>query len=210
MGMPWAIATGILIFSAAIAHAWKYWLTAAPLDEPVSVSEAFSLERPVDLHVSERYSLELRFDRRDASFEKLRTLVGGAYGQKIEVNGHLIDAGEPLGLPIPVEWSLKNASGSVVVSGRSDVLGSGGWSRAEVGRQLYRGDLDAGQYTFSASLPKGVVQFHGIRAHLRLSFEPKLAHSRLMGTYWIASLVILVAIPASIVTGLLALWAWLK
>ena len=208
--MTWAAATVTLLLSAVIAYAWKSWLTAAPLDEPVTVADAFHFERLVTLRVSDRYFLELFFDREDATFEKLRSLVGGAYGQELEVDGRLIDAGEPRGLRVPVEWSLQSAAGEVVVFGPSDGLGANSWSGAEVGRLLYQGDIAAGDYTFSGTLRAGIPEFKGIRAHLRLGVSPKHTHSRLMGTYWLATMFIPVALLLSIGTTVFGLWAWLR
>ncbi len=210
MRMPWVIASVVLALSAVIAWVWMSWIATAPLNEPVSVSEPFTLQRPIALRLSDRYFLELQFDRRDASFERLRSLVGGAHGQKIEVNGQLVDAGEPPGIQIPVEWSLKDSKGVLVASGRSNSLGGNSYSSSEIGRLLHQGDFEAGQYTFSAALPKGITDFRGIRAYLRLSVEPKNSHSRTMGVYWLATIFIPVAIVASLGTGIVGLWAWLR
>ncbi len=63
---------------------------------------------------------------------------------------------------------------------------------------------------FSGRLDSGVAEFRGIRAYLRLSVSPKHAHSRLMGTYWLASMFIPVALAASALTSIIALWAWFR
>ena len=208
--MPWIVATVALVLSVVIARVWMSWLTAARLDQPISVAGAFHFERPVTLRVSDRYFLELCFDRRDATFETLRSLVGGTYGQKLEIGGRLLDAGEPPGLPIPLQWSLQNSAGDIVASGRSDVLGANSWSAAEVGRVLYQGDLDAGHYIFLSELTNGIPEFLGIRSHLRLEVSPKHTHSRLMATYWWATMFIPIALLVSIATAIAGLWTWAK
>jgi len=86
----------------------------------------------------------------------------------------LHDAGEPPGLPIPVQWSLRSPTGALVAGAESDILGAHSWSSREVGRLLYDGDLRAGDYRFTATLAEGIVEFRGIRVQLRLDKEPKL------------------------------------
>ena len=149
-------------------------MSSIVLDELVAVDAPFEMVKDVSLEIGGRYFLWLAFDRRDASFERLRALVGGAYGQKIEANGALVDVEEPAGLPIPVQWALQSPSGALVAGERSDVLGAHSFSSREVARLLYKGDLRAGNHKFSATLVEGVGEFRGIRARLRLVREPKL------------------------------------
>ena len=149
-------------------------MTSVALDEPVSVDAPFQMVKNIAVKPGGRYFLWLAFDRRDASIERLRTLVGGAYGQKIEVGGVLRDAGEPPGLSIPVRWSLQTSAGERVAEAQGGVLGANSWSDQEVGRLLYQGDLRAGGYEFKATLDEGISEFRGIRARLRLEREPKL------------------------------------
>jgi len=207
--MLWAIATFALLASAVAASAWTKWLTAPRLNEPVSIATSFSLERPITLRVADRHLLELLFDRRDASYPAMRALVGGALAQKIEREGRLVDAGEPSGLLIPLEWSLRTQAGSVVAQGRCDVLGSNSWSSTDVGRLLHQADFEAGEYMFSAARSAGIPEFQGVRVRVRVSVEPKLSHSRLMSTYWLAKAYIPAALFASLATGTVALWTWL-
>lgn len=144
------------------------------LDEPVSVDAPFQMAKNIAVTPGGRYFLWLVFDRRDASFERLRALVGGAHGQKLEVGGVQRDAGEPPGLPIPVRWSLQTPAGVAVAEAQGEVLGSNSWSSQEVARLLYKGELRAGDYEFKAILDEGISEFRGIRARLRLEREPKL------------------------------------
>ena len=138
-----------------------------PLDVPVEIDAPFYVEREIALDASGRYGLFLVCDRRDASFERLRQLLGGAYGQKIEVNGMLHDANEPAGLLIPVHWLLQTRT---VTAGEAEsaTLGAQLHSKAEVGRLLYVGDLAAGECKFMAQLGKGIPDFCGIRCRFRL------------------------------------------
>ena len=144
------------------------------LDEPIAVDAPFQVVRDISLAIAGQYFLFLAFDRRDASFERLRSLIGGAYGQKIEANGTLVDADEPPGLPIPVRWALRSPTGAVLAGEQSDVLGAHSWSSREIARLLYKGDLRAGHYEFTAALAEGISELSGIRARLRLEREPKL------------------------------------
>jgi hypothetical protein len=149
-------------------------MASVALDEPVSIDAPFQMVRTIAITSGGRYFLWLAFDRRDATFERLRTLVGGAHGQTIEVGGALRDAGEPPGLRIPVWWSLQTQAGLPVAEAQGDVFGANSWSSQEVCRLLYTGDLPAGQYEFKATLAEGVGEFRGIRARFRLEREPKL------------------------------------
>jgi hypothetical protein len=149
-------------------------MASVALDEPVSVDSPFHMVRNIGVTPGGRYFLWLTFDRRDASFERLRFLVGGAYGQRIEVDGVLRDSGEPPGMRIPVRWSLRSPTGVPVAEAQGDTLGAHSWSSREVGRLLYEGDLREGDYEFRATLADGISEFRGIRARLRLEREPKL------------------------------------
>jgi hypothetical protein len=205
--MNWTIASLLLLFAAVAAYLWMRWITAPPLDEPAAVASPFKFERTIAVHVSDRYFLELRFDRRDASFEALRSLVGGVHGQKVEKDGRLVDVGEPAGLLVPVLWSVRDAdSRMVIASGSSDVLGSNSWSAAEVGRLLYQGDIEAGRYTFAAELVSGLPEFRDIRARLLLSLSPPHTQSRIMGMYWLSALFVPLALLGFVVTAAIAAW----
>jgi hypothetical protein len=205
--MNWAIASLLLLLAAVTAYLWMRWITVPPLDEAAIVGSSFRIERTIAVRVSDRYFLELRFDRRDASLDALRSLVGGAYGQKIERDGQLVDAGEPAGLPVPLHWSVRDTSSrTVVASGESDLLGANSWSAAEVGRLLYQGDITAGRYTFAAELASGLPEFRDVRARLVLSLSPSHAHSRVMGMYWLAALFVPLALLGFVVTAAVAVW----
>jgi hypothetical protein len=148
-------------------------IRSAVFDVPVCVDATWCIDRRITIRRSGRYFLFLAFDRRDAPYEQLRALVGGAYGQKIEVDGVLVDAREPPGLPVPVEWSFRTNDNVVVARGDSQVLGGNSFSGDETARLLYSGYFAARDYCFGAELHHGITAFRGIRAHLRLEPEPK-------------------------------------
>lgn len=207
MAANWVAASVGLLLVALGAYRWKQWVTTAPLDEPVVLAQPVKLVRSISVRASDRYFLELFFDRRDASFEALRSLVGGVHGQRIEVDGRLIDANEPPGLLIPLVWSLRDEeSGRVVAGGTADALGSNSWSAQEVGRVLYQGDVEAGRYTFSAELAAGIPAFERLRSHLKLSLSPMHSYSVAMRTYWLSAAVLPLAALGFVVTAAVAVW----
>ena len=142
-------------------------ITCTPLDVPVDMDAPFDVERDLTLDTPGRYGLYLAFDRRDASFARLRDLIGGTYGQKIEVNEILTDANEPPGLAIPIKWELQTNT-ETVAEEQSLTLGAHLWSEAEVGRLLYCGDFAAGGCKFKARLAKGIPELRNIRCRFRL------------------------------------------
>jgi len=198
------------LLSSVALYAWMRWITSPRLDQPLSVVTQDQFELPVRIPVSDRYFLCLYFNRSDASFETLRSLVGGAYGQTIEVDGKGIDAGEPPGLPIPLRWSLQQIhSGSVAASGESAKLGANSWSSNEVGRLLQQFDIDAGRYTFKGELLCGMPEFRNIRTRLALELLPAHGHSWAIGLYWWGSLLVPTTLVGAILTavaGAIVLW----
>jgi hypothetical protein len=208
--MGWLLASVSLLLAAAAAYAWMNWLVLAPLDVAVSLDAPFHTERRIALRLSDRYFLYLLVDRHDAAFSQLRSLVGGAYGQTIEVDGVRKDAGEPPGVRIPIEWWLRTPEGDAVAGERNEVLGANSWSNKDVGRLLYKGDLPAGRYIFGAKLRDGIAEFHGIRARVVLNVDPKNLHSVMGASYWWATLFIPVALVGSLATGVFGLWRWMR
>jgi hypothetical protein len=186
------------------------WFTSPRLDEPISIATPGRFERPVYIPVSDRYFLYIYFSRKDATFATLRAIVGGAYGQKIEVDGKLIDAGEPPGLAIPLRWSLQHAaSGAVAAFGESLNLGCNSWSADEVGRLLHKWDIDAGRYIFKGELLRGVPEFQGIRARVVLALSPKHGHSWAIGVYNWPLLFLPLALLGAVICALTAaILAW--
>ena len=208
--MALAVASIALLLISLVFIAWGRWITSPRLEQSVSVATPCQFERPVRIPVSDRYFLYLYFNRKDASFETLRLLVGGAYGQTIEVDGKHIDAGEQPGLQIPLHWSLRRAdSDSATASGESAKLGSNSWSADEVGRLLHQCDIDAGRYIFRGELLRGVPEFGNIRARVVLELSPKHAHSWAMGVYWWGSLLMPFALFGAVLTALVgAVLSW--
>ena len=207
--MVWTVTSVALLLSAMALIAWMRWITSPRLDQFVSVATHWQFERPVRIRVSDRYFLYIYFSRKDASFEVLRAIVGGAYGQTMEVDGKRIDAGEPAGVPIPLRWSLRHAeTGSVVASAQSVKLGSNSWSADEVGRLLHQCDIAAGRYIFRGELLRGVPEFRNIHARLVLELLPKQAHSRVMGVYWLGSLLVPFTIIGAALAALAAIVLW--
>ena len=209
--MAWIGTSVALLLTSAALFAWMRWITLPRLELPLSVAVSGRFELPVRIPVSDRYFLYLYFNREDASFETLRTLIGGAHGQKIEVDGKLIDAGEPSGLPIPLRWWLRRAeSGLLAAFGESDKLGSNSSSANEVGRLLHQFDIHAGRYTFTGELLGGLPEFRHIRARLVLELLPKHGHSWATTIYWLGSLLVPLAVIGALICALIGgilLWA---
>ena len=136
-------------------------------DGAVSVDAPFNFEREFQLRSAGRYCLYLTFDRRDAPVERLRQLVGGAYGQTIEIDGKHVDIGEPPGVPVPLDWELRGRN-TVILRSQAVALGAQLWSEAEVRRLLFCSDLTAGDYKLEVELSEGVPEFRGIRTRLRM------------------------------------------
>ncbi len=179
--MVWTVTSVALLLSAMALIAWMRWITSPRLDQFVSVATHWQFERPVRIRVSDRYFLYIYFSRKDASFEVLRAIVGGAYGQTMEVDGKRIE-------------SVK--------------LGSNSWSADEVGRLLHQCDIAAGRYIFRGELLRGVPEFRNIHARLVLELLPKQAHSRVMGVYWLGSLLVPFTIIGAALAALAAIVLW--
>jgi len=204
--MIWAILTACLLAGILIARAWIRWLVKPCLSERVDLASAFQFTRPIVLRASDRYFLELIVERGQRSFESLRVLMGGVPAQKIEVDGRLVDLGDPTGVVVPIRWSLANSAGPAVSGEGSGVVGSNSWSRREVGRLLYSGDVGAGKYVFSASLAGGLKEFAGVPTRIQLGVDPLHSTSRLVGSCWLAMGYVAAAPWLALGTGLLALW----
>jgi len=208
--VPLAIASIALLLISLAFITWGRWITSPRLEQSVMVATPCQFERTVRIPVSDRYFLYLYFNRKDASFEALRSLVGGVYGQTIEVDGKHIDAGEPPGLVIPLRWSLRRADSDLVTaSGESAKLGSNSWSADEVGRLLHQCDIDGGRYIFKGELLRGLPEFGNIRIRLVLGLSMKHAHSWAMGVYSWGSLLVPFALVGAVLTALVgAILSW--
>lgn len=179
---------------------WSRWVTASPLDMPISLAPAGQVEQPVTIVIPEHYALTLVFERGSVPFEELDTLLGSMRPPKI---------GEKLtsGIRVPIRWSLTSSEkGNVIASGEVDSSGSTGWSAAEVDRHLGNVQAPPGAYIFRANVLRPVPELAYIRTRIAIQLRPKSSSTWQIGLVWWGSLgTYIVAWPAAAYAAFLLL-----
>lgn len=181
-------------------QAWSRWITAVPLDEPISLVRGSTVAREIPIPVTDRYFLELMFERAEVPFKGLRRLVGDAGLDK---------EGKPSspGVRVPVKWSLVPIGKQDAISGGEvDSFGLHSSSETHVGRTIDRVHLPSGRYIFHAEVSKDVPELSHLNTRIALRLHPKLSSSRQFALVFFGSMFnyFLVAPAAVVLSAVLA------
>jgi hypothetical protein len=132
------------------------FVSALPLEQPISLDPAGTIDRTIWIPLRERYSLQLEFSREGHTFEELQALIGDPF--------------PPVraGIPVPIEWSFTSkTSGEVVANGTSVTEGASGWGR-EIWRNVTTIRVAPGRYVFHARVLRPVPELKSIPTKLAL------------------------------------------
>ncbi|GEM_PF-1785141 len=147
------LVTWIVLFNA-----WAIWITACPLDEPISIEPPGKIEKLVRIPVKTEYSLYLGFERAGRSFEELKTLIG--------------DSGKrPTGERVSICWSIRPLkSENPIASGEVDSFGANAFSNNTIERRVACLKVEPGEYIFRAEITRAVPKLAHMRT--RVSLQP--------------------------------------
>jgi hypothetical protein len=164
---PWMLCllTFITIAWIVAFPLWRDWLSANPLDVPISLSPAGKVEQMIEIRMPAKYDLSLIFVREGQSFEKLKSLIGA---------GHICQRNEPCseGIPVRVKWSLRNRQyGIDTVNGDVISQNAHGWSNPQIERRITSIKIEAGYYIFKAEIVHSVPEFESIRTRIGILFR---------------------------------------
>lgn len=169
---------------------WSEWVTKDPLDVPISLNPAGTIEHNIEIPVPEKYKIILVFEKADQFHEKLKTLIG--------------DGPRSKGIPVPIKWSLSEGKcGGDIAGGEIISRGSAGWSEREVSRHVDFIKVKPGRYVFRAAILQGVPELESIRSSLVIKTDFKNS------TTWQYSLVFFGKL-AIIIFGLYLIFGVLK
>lgn len=138
---------GLLALYCALA-------SALPIDEPISLQPAGSVDQAIWILTPDTYRLAFEFDRGSAA-----------------VPAHSWH--DQQGLPVPLSWSLTDRQGRSVASGSVVSTGWDAWSAASVRRTIAMVPLKPGRYQFRAQVLKPASELPRIGARIRLSVDFK-------------------------------------
>lgn len=185
----------LLTIWLSLFSAWTHWVTADPLDEPITLAPAGMIDREIHVVVPEHYMLFFRFKRTGQSLEQMRTLIGGI-------------ASTRSGVPIPVRWSLTTLSnGRTVASGEVDAVGIASHSSADITRRVGEIHVPSGRYRFNAQIMHDVPELAHLDTSLAMQEAPKASSTWQISLAWwgtIANMMLLG--PLAILLLLLLLW----
>ena len=156
---------------------WRDWVTADPLDIPISLMPAEKIEKSITLVLPECYELRLEFDR-SLPFKQIETLLGSMRharkGEKL-----------PRGVHVPIHWTLSTAEkGEVVTSGEVDSVGTSAWSIDKVYCRLGYVKAPPGKYIFRAEVIHSVPELAHIRTRIGIYLNAKSSCTWQTGLAW--------------------------
>jgi hypothetical protein len=163
---------------------------AAPLNEPISLNAAGSIDQDIRLWVPETYYLDLTFSRANTSFEELQEMIGSSFPKAD-------------GTPIQIAWSIKDRKGMPVAGDTTTAKGAGGWSDAFVYRSIAQVQVVPGTYRVHAQILEPVPRLAQLSPHLQLSLSFTGNSSWQMAILW-WGMVANVFIGLPIVLGMVA------
>jgi hypothetical protein len=181
---------------------WRDWVTATPLDVPISFAEKISVHQEVIIRAPENYDLNLVFDRRGVEFKTMKRLIGD-FGLCMPEKAPCTD-----GIPVTLRWNfVDQKTMQVVISGDRETRQSHSWSPYQVDRYIERVRLPPGQYFFNAETAEPVPELAALRTRLTLHVGLKDISSYTYAIAWawgqiiwylLAPLAILLSISALI------------
>lgn len=147
---------------------WRDWVTATPLNVPISFAKKIEIRKEVIIRAEENYDLNLVFDRRGVSFEEIKRLVGNS--------SFCIPNELPCskGVPVVIRWNFVDQNTSAVIaSGDRETHDSNGWSAEDVDRIIAQVNLPRGKYLFSAETFAPVPDLAALHTSLTLGVRLK-------------------------------------
>jgi hypothetical protein len=189
----------IVLLSGAVAFfVWVHWISAAPLDQPISLAPMGRVDNEICVPLSENYELVFVFDRANRSFYELQRLIG-----EITYNaGKSTDTG----VKIPVRWALfARDSQQTVASGEIESAGSSGWANTFVERKIGNIKVEPGKYRFHAEILRDVPELKSLKTNIAIELVPKFTTSWQMAVSWWGSMVVFILIIPTIVVLTLVL-----
>ncbi|GAB5343223.1 hypothetical protein [Pseudomonas fluorescens] len=157
----WTLFTvGILVLSLAFSL-WRDWITTYPLDVPIMLHQAQTIDEPLEIRAPDYNRLIIRFTDLNR-----RTLDALATFDK----AHVLP-------PVTVRWKLLTADGVVIDQGDAHTGKVAGWASDVVDHELgvvHYPQL-TGHYRFQAQVDSPDHAYSQINAHLMLDAYPKSA-----------------------------------
>jgi hypothetical protein len=146
-------ALAVLVAFAIVFDAWSRWITAEPLDAPLTLSPPGRVETEVRVRLACPHKLELEFSSGTRTFEEMRRIVGGY--------------GTTKGVEIPLRWSFRDTTGRVVASGEAENKGIAAHNVKSFIRSASNYlPLPPGKYRLDAVLMDDVAGLQGVSVQL--------------------------------------------
>lgn len=180
---------------------WSQWVSESPLAAPIDLTVSGSVEKLVQLRVSQPYELSFEFTRGGPAHERVGALVG-----EMGLCGSGPNCGK--GVPIEVEWSLTDPRTQHRVAGsRVMTSDANGFSNLEVWRRIGEVNVPPAKYILRVTVLQAAPELEILKPAIRLALYPKDTTSWQMFVVWWGSLILpLVVVPAS----LIAAYAWYR
>lgn len=180
---------------------WRDWVTKEPLNVPISLSPAGSVEKIIQIRIPEKHIVQFEFERNGIDFAQLQRLIGA-------MAVCLPNEECSKGVPVPVRWTLTNSkTGGVVSAGEVESVDSNAWSGTRVYRTVGNIQVQPGKYIFKAEITRPVPEFAHIRAHIAIGFQAKTSTTWQMALIWWGALgYVLLAWPVAVCAAILLLW----
>ena len=159
--LRWTVFTvGIAVLSSAFSL-WRDWITTDPLDVPITLYQAQTIDEPVEIRAPDYNRLIIRFTDLNQ-----RTLNALAAFDKADVLP-----------PVTVQWQLLTTDGVVIDQGNAPTGKVEGWASDFVDHELgiVHYPQPVGHYRFQAQVVSPDRAYSQINAHLMLDAYPKSA-----------------------------------
>lgn len=149
---------------------WSLWVTATPLEEPLSLAPRGKLEKEIRVPLPENYDLNLLFERADIPYDAFRELVGDWTFK----DGEIVITG----VPVPVRWSLYSVDlQRLIAQGEAESFGFLRWTPYQVARQIDKVSINVepGRYVFRGEVLQDVPELAHIKTRIALQLRPMVS-----------------------------------
>ncbi|WP_211464726.1 DUF5625 family protein [Collimonas silvisoli] len=153
----------ILVFASLwmlLFPLWADWVTAEPLDTPISFATKNTIHKEIEVRIPETYRLHLLFGRGDVPPEEMEFIGSTVFSIP--------------NVPAPLRWSIVNKkTGVTAAGGEVESEDSRGVSGGYVTRTVALVKAPPGRYIFNAEIIRPVPELAKYQVHIQMDFGAK-------------------------------------